>query len=281
MKEPIAYKGAWPAPDTLPISGGPGTKAASMHRPAASVLYLKERNLTMMKNDLILRNPLKAMGFDSEDILPLGGFGAVLARAGVGKTAFLVQMAINALLRGKNVLHVSLSDPVNKVTLWYEEVFNVLSRQYGVAQRDHLWESLLPHRFIMTFKAQRFSVPTLEERMSDLMEQDIFLPQVVIIDGFEFDEAGRNALTDLKSLITEQGMRVWFTVRTHRHEDPGPGRLPSPMDAVAGLFDVIIQLQPEGKLIHVRSLDDSGAETGSAPLSLDPATLVIVEPSPA
>ena len=51
----------------------------------------------------------------TEDILPQGGFGAVLARAGVGKTALLVQLALNTMLRDKNVLHISLNDPVNKV----------------------------------------------------------------------------------------------------------------------------------------------------------------------
>lgn len=55
----------------------------------------------MLKNDLILRNPLRLMGQESDDILPTGGFGAVMARAGVGKTALLVQLALDSLLNGK------------------------------------------------------------------------------------------------------------------------------------------------------------------------------------
>ena len=54
----------------------------------------------MLRNDLITRNPLRLMGHESEEILVQGGFGALLARAGVGKTAFLVQLSLNALLRG-------------------------------------------------------------------------------------------------------------------------------------------------------------------------------------
>jgi ATP/maltotriose-dependent transcriptional regulator MalT len=42
----------------------------------------------------------------------------VLAPAGVGKTAFLVQLALNAMLQEKNVLHISLDEPVTKVSLW-------------------------------------------------------------------------------------------------------------------------------------------------------------------
>ncbi len=231
----------------------------------------------MMKNEMILRNPLRAMEFDSEDILPRGGFGSVLARAGVGKTAFLVQMAINALLRGKNVLHISLRDPVSKVTLWYEEVFNVLARQYGVNQTDNLWQSLLPHRFIMTFKAEGFTVATLEERMTDLMEQGIFLPQIIIVDGYPFDNPDLGALSALHSLIGSQDMRAWFTVRTHRHQDPGPGKMPAPMEEIGRFFDVIIQLQPEGKMIRVRALKATGAQVDAPPLVLDPSTLLIVD----
>jgi hypothetical protein len=102
-------------------------KAKDSHqfRRPAGVIHIKERYFTMLKKDLILRNPLHVMAYGNDDILSAGQFGAVLARAGVGKTAFLVQLSLNALLRGKNVLHISLEDPVNKVSLWYKEVFNL------------------------------------------------------------------------------------------------------------------------------------------------------------
>ena len=149
----------------------------------------------MLKKDLILRNPLRVMGYENDDILKSGQFGAVLARAGVGKTAFLVQLSLNALLRSKNVLHISLEDPVNKVSLWYREVFNLIAEQYQVDQIDQLWESVLPHRFIMTFRVEGFSVPKLKERLSDLMEQNIFSPQMIIIDGFPFDDSAHQPLS--------------------------------------------------------------------------------------
>ncbi len=80
----------------------------------------------MRENDTILENPLKVMGFKTNEILPKGGCGAILARAGVGKTSFLVQLALNTMLRNENVLHISLEDHVSKISLWYQEVFNNL-----------------------------------------------------------------------------------------------------------------------------------------------------------
>ena len=130
--------------------------------PAGRTIKLKDRNIDMIKQELILRNPLRHLGFETEDILPAGGFGAVLAHAGVGKTALLVQLALNSMLRSRNVLHVSLQDPVNKVNLWYGELFNHLASQYEGSQIKQLWDSVLPYRFIMTFRVESFSVPKLE-----------------------------------------------------------------------------------------------------------------------
>lgn len=229
----------------------------------------------MLNIDLILHNPFKVMGYDSEDIIPEGGFGAVLARAGVGKTAFLVQLALRALLKNKNVLHISLNDPVNKVGLWYKEVFNNLAKQYNIKPSNQLWEAMLPHRFIMTFKVEGFSVPKLEERMTDLSEQDIFSPQVVIIDGFPFDESARESLSDLKAITRKLSLHVWFAVRTHRHEKPASDGMPASLSNVSDLFDVAIQLQPEGKEIHVLSLKGGSSTSDFPELRLDPSTMLI------
>ena len=229
----------------------------------------------MLKKDLILRNPLRVMGYENDDILGSGQFGAVLARAGVGKTAFLVQLSLNALLRGKNVLHISLDDPVHKVSLWYKEVFNLIAEQYQVEKINQLWESLLPHRFIMTFRVEGFSVPKLEERLADLMEQNIFSPRMIIIDGFPFGDSAHQPLSELKELIDKHQMHAWFTMRTHRHEDPGPDGQPQQLQQVADLFEVAIQLLPQGKEIHVKPVKGGESFSGDLDLRLDPSTMLL------
>ena len=234
----------------------------------------------MLINDLILRNPLRLMQSDSsEDALRPGDFGAVLARAGVGKTALLVQIALNSMLEKKNVLHISLQDPVNKVSLWYTEVFHHIARQYAVPQAGELWDKLLPHRFIMTFRVDGFTAAKLEERVNDLTEQDIFTPHVIIIDGYPFEREQGPALSELKNLASKRGCHVWFTVRTHRHEALEQSGLPRQISDIASLFDIILQLRPEGKDIHIRALKGPGTDSGSSKLFLDPATMLITNHS--
>jgi hypothetical protein len=241
----------------------------------ADIIVLKERFLNMLKKDLILRNPLRLMGHEADDVLQTGQFGAVLARAGVGKTAFLVQLALNKMLRGNKVLHISLEDPVNKVNLWYQEVWRHIAREYQSSQTQLLWENLIPHRFIMTFRVEGFSVPKLEERLDDLTEQGIFTPRMLIIDGLPFDdEAVEDTLEAFGRLSADRGLHAWFTMLTHRHETPGPGGIPQQLGRVDHHFNVAIQLLPREQHIEILPLKGGPADPPRR-LFLDPTTMLI------
>ena len=230
----------------------------------------------MLKNDLIMRNPLRLLEGQHKTTLREGEFGAVVARAGVGKTAFLVQIAMDSLLNGRNVLHISLDQPVKKVCLWYEEVFHHIARQYDFKNTDELWEAILPHRFIMTFNRDTFDVAKLEERLGDITEQGIFYPQMVLVDGLLFDETVREALDDFKLLAKSQGFPVWFTAKSHREEKTSREGLPESVSRVADLFTTVFQLVPSDREIEVQILKggSSGDENGPG-IVLDPSTLLI------
>jgi hypothetical protein len=215
------------------------------------------------------------MGDNTDDVIQKGEFGAVVAGAGVGKTALLVQLALNALLRKKNVLHISLNDPVTKVSLWYKEIFNKLSEQSDIKNTGEIWESILPHRFIMTFKVEGFSAPKLEERLTDITEQKIFLPDMVIIDGLPFDKDIRESLSSIKEMAKSYMMSVWFTATTHRHEETDSDELPPQIKHVADLFEVIIKLKPEGKSVDVFSLKGGTIATAYHTLIFDPSTMIL------
>ena len=237
--------------------------------------WLRERSIAMLKNDLIVRNPLRLVGKDTGQALAEGEFGVVISRAGVGKTSFLVQLALDSLLRHKNVLHISLDQPVKKVCLWYEEVFRNIAGYYHIENTQELWETILPHRFIMTFREEAFTVPMLEERLTDLTEQGIFFPQVVLIDGLTFDEAVREILVELKILAREQGFPLWFTAMTYRSDSLDEDGVPSTLSPVSDLFKNMVLLKTEGRKVHVHLLKGSDAIDRTPSLVLDPATLLI------
>ncbi len=229
----------------------------------------------MLKKDLILRNPLRLLGQENEDIIRPGSFGAVLARHGVGKTAMVIQIALNSLLQQKNILHISLDEPVGKVGLWYQEMFERLAQQYQVAQIDQLWDAIVPHRFIMTFRSEDFNAPRLEERLTDLTAQNIFAPNMIIIDGLSFDNDNRSELEALKALAQQLELPVWFTITTHRHEDLAEDGLPVQLSPVQDLFDAALTINPEKDAIHIRAIKGTLKNEAEPALILDPATMLI------
>jgi hypothetical protein len=241
----------------------------------ADLIFMRERYFAMLKTDLIMRNPVQLLSGHAEDLLSAGQFGGVLARAGVGKTALMVQIALNAMLHERNVLHISLNQPVNKTGLWYREVFTRIAGHQTAQQLDPLWESLLPHRFIMTFRAEGFSVSKLDERLSDLVEQSIFIPRLLIVDGLSFDGPDRDQLVQLKTLAARQNLSAWFSIRTHRHEDPAPGGIPPQLAPVEDLFEAAIQLVPTGEDVHVVPLKGVRLPAECPRLVLDPTTMLV------
>ena len=250
------------------------TKRSSYTRHKNNVVYLRERSIAMLKKDLILRNPLRILGSQEQEPIKEGEFGAVLAKAGVGKTAFLVQLALSNLLRERNVLHVSLTQPVRKVCLWYEEVFHNIANEYDLKNTSELWDTILPHRFIMTFNVDDFSVARLEERLNDLTEQGIFFPQLVIIDGLPIGDESREPLAELKILAREMGFPIWFAITVKPDEALEPGQIPPSIESLSDLFEILIGLKAMKGRINVMVLKGQTSDDAEE-VFLDPATLLI------
>lgn len=229
-----------------------------------------------MSNKILeLDNPLKMLGFKTDEIIAKGNFGAILARAGIGKTSIIVQLAIFAMTQGKKVLHISLDEPVNKVNVWYRETFNNLAEKNKIEQPAAALDAILPNRFIMTLQLDGFSIPRLEERLTDLSEQNIFKPETIIIDGFPFEDAERQTIEELKSFAEKNGINIWFTIKTHRHEAPDENGLPIQLTSVSDLFETAIQILPEDDKINLKVL--IGDTDNSKQLYVDTNTMLISE----
>lgn len=240
------------------------------------VIYLKDRNLKMLKENIILESPLKSIVDRLFERDTEGSFSAVMSRAGVGKTAFLVQLALNVMMRDKNVLHVSLNDPVKKVTFRYRELFDNLVTPNTGENINELWQSILFRRFIMTFRKTSFSVPKFKERLTDLTAQEIFTPDLLIIDGLTFDETVREKLTALAELARKNVFPIWFSVTTHRHEEKDAATgMPLSFSWVEDLFDLALTLKPEGAVIKIKPLKGMEKYSETTSVILDASSMLI------
>jgi hypothetical protein len=230
----------------------------------------------MIRKQLMLKDPLKQLILKT-DAGASGEFCAVVARPGVGKTAFLVQVALSAMLTGKKVLHISVQDPVDKVNLWYVELFQKIASSLITNPQNGLWEELLTQRFIMTFETESFRFDKLEQRITELKEKTVFVPDIVIVDGLSvdtiFEELGR-----LKMFAAANAMTFWFSVGRTRESSAALNITEEFGENFNALFDVVFWMVPEKNRILVKRHDDRQNITQHRPaICLDPSTMLVQE----
>ncbi len=226
-----------------------------------------------MGNDLVVNNPLRALGLD-EKADGSEAMGLVMARAGLGKTAILVQFALDCMLLGNKVLHVSIGEGVDKTRSWYDDILALLTD----GEKIETIPEIMQNRMIMTFKESTFSKAMFEERLEDLVKQGIYQPECLIIDGYDFENNTKESLQEFKNVMKEQGLKmIWFSAVCHREDDRvSAAGVPAPCHDVDELFETVLIINPEGDAMK---LDIVKCNTGSidpgTSLSLDPSTMLL------
>lgn len=228
-----------------------------------------------MGNELIVNNPLRALGLEEK----AGGtvqsmMGLVMARAGLGKTAILVQLALDCMLLGNKVLHVSIGEGVDKTRTWYDDILSLLTD----GEKIESIPEVMKNRMIMTFKESSFSKALLEERLDDLVQQNIYKPECLIIDGYDFESNDKESLEGLRDFMKERGLKmIWFSAVSHRGDDRvSQDGVPAPCHELDSLFDTVLLINPEGDAMKLDILkcDSCSVDPGST-LMLDPSTMLI------
>jgi hypothetical protein len=221
----------------------------------------------MTVGDLTARSPLRALD------RPAGAPGArtslVAARAGTGKTALLVQLALDAMLRGVPVLHVSIGETLPHVKRWYQGVYRDLTAGLAPEAAREAWEQAERLRLLMAFRAGAFSVERLVARLRLLDAEGVFAPRVVVADGFRLEPALDDDARALGRFAAERNLELWLAGRTPRETDElGPA-----VAAVAGLFETIVLLEPEADAVTLRVVQGPPGERPA--LRLDPGTMLV------
>lgn len=235
----------------------------------------------MQKMDLADKNPLRIFARDSEGKPVDKRMGLLMSRPGLGKTAILVQIALDNILRGNKVLHVSIGQSLDKTRTWYDDIFKDIFAGVKPDDSKALRDEVLRNRLIMTFKEVDFSRPKLEERVNDLVVQDVFMPGIIIIDGYDFENSESREIADLKDMAEVLGLQIWFSALRHREDDRiSEEGVPAPCHDVGSFFDTVVMIQPEKDqpdLSLVVIKDNLGSVKPGKVLDLDPSTYLAKE----
>jgi hypothetical protein len=233
----------------------------------------------MITKEVIERSPVRALERSIAGGLGAGKLGVVLARSGVGKTACLVQIGLDALLRGKTVLHVSNESPVGHLRSYYDELFRNIERLTGLEDATAVLLEVERRRLLISQPGPSLRMDKLNEAASVAGGALGREPDVLIIEGFDFDTAGDAQLESLKELAWGLGAELWMSVRTHRHVPvTHPRGFPPPADRFEQHIAVMIVLQPQEGRVQLRVIKSHDAPTeGIQPLELDAVTMQLLE----
>ncbi len=226
------------------------------------------------------RSPRKLLERDGHPGPGPGNLALVLARAGVGKTAFLVGIGIDALLAGQRVLHVSLESTVDKVRNWYDDVLKeMLERDNNLEHRETIQLDLERRRHIHTYLDHSFSIDRLRQALGLLTDVMHFTPEVILFDDIDIDDehVDPEAVAAVKAMADDIGAELWMTCHTHREGPQAePGHLPPPADRLEGLTDLAFRLDSHDAKVRLRVLKDHKQMLDEdLHILLDPRTLLL------
>ena len=175
----------------------------------------------MIRQEAILQSPLRILDRSIRGGLGKGHLGVIMAPAGVGKSACLVQIGLDALLRGKAVLHVAVGQSVEHVSARYDALFDELAERVDLADRRGVRESIAHRRLIWSSMDGALGARGLDEALAAFQAHLGLEPSVILVDGFDWEEPGATATVGaVKASAARVGAELWMTAREARERRP-------------------------------------------------------------
>jgi hypothetical protein len=226
----------------------------------------------MYRKFLTARSPLRLLEKGLHGGLGKGNLGLVLAGHGVGKTPFLVGLALDELIRGGNVLHVAIDQTVGHTRAHYDTLFDELASQAHLDDAPRVHAEVDRRRSIRAVTSASFGAAKLREAVK-IQQETGSAPALVIVESYDAARATPDELLDIKALARETGAEVWLSVACPGEKVDGlPGALARARDA----FGVVLALEPDGATVALRALKDhENPDVSALRVALDPRTLLL------
>ena len=215
----------------------------------------------MYRKEVNQKSPLRILERSTKRGLGPGNLGVVMAGAGVGKTAFLVQIGLDDAMRERNVLHIALGQKLEHVQSWYDALFDDLADLNALDNREQVRALVNTHRLIQAYPDSKVPHERLDEVVALYRDRLQFRPNAILIDDFDWQsgEIVQRAaeLGAFKIIAKRLQAEVWMTAQTYPAATPQhPTELMTPCQSYNELIDLAVFLEPEGRDVSVRLLKD-------------------------
>jgi hypothetical protein len=202
--------------------------------------------------------------------LQAGDLCVVMARAGVGKTTFLVQLGLGQALLGRDVVHITLNSSVAQVQAYYDSLYKTGATHLQRHAREALRNDWIRRRGVRAYADGRLSPNRLEETLNTFSRHLKLSPSLILIDGNDWQAVGPEHLEAYKQHARSAGAVLWLLARVSGR----PTQLPSPVREAADRVDLAVLLEPGPSGVDVRPLWASGQTPDEFPqLLLEAGTL--------
>jgi len=233
----------------------------------------------MVLSELIQRSPIRIFEQSINGGLKPGEIGVIASPRGVGKTSVLVQLALDKLLQGKKVIHVSFNQHTQHIPLWYEDIFSEFIHKKNLENAVEIKNDLVKNRVIMNFSQDGVSKDQIIRSLRAMIIEGGFKADSIIIDGFDFSRADKDSIASVKTFATELGVCVWYSCSVKDDNSQyDKENIPVMLGSFVNSIDVVIILQPKQDHVELSiSKDRDSIISKSMAMKLDPKTLLILE----
>ena len=235
----------------------------------------------MKVNELIEKSPIRVFEDSINGGLGKGNLGVLTSKRGVGKTACMVHLAIDKILRGENVVHVSFGANVEHIMSWYKEAFKEITDYKGLDDAFDVYETIRTNRVMMNFSQENITVDKIINSLETLIKQGSFKADAVFFDGYKLTVATNEDVKKLKQFAQEMNLEVWFCVSPVRadvtYDQYG---IADTMKPYLNTIDVLVGLhfnENASKVIMTVVQDHNTSVAHPAGVILDPKTMLIAE----
>jgi hypothetical protein len=219
------------------------------------------------------RSPLRLLEKGLHGGLGPGNLGVVIAGHGVGKTSFLVGVAVDELLRDGRVLHVSCSHPVTHVRAHYDTVFEDLAQTRHLENEGVIHGEIDRHRSIRVYPPNTLTPEKLRDAVK-IESETGGAPTLIVLEGLDVAALDRNDIADLRSLARELEAEIWLEATSDDERDVS---VPASVAALDDELGVILALEPGDETVRLRALKDhDNPDVSDLHVALDPRTLLLV-----
>ena len=213
-------------------------------------------------------HPLRLL--DQSTSLPEAELSVILARSGVGKSAALINFAIDAIQRGQQVLHYCSGMSSERVHQYYQEIFNHHEHDKADAPYDS-WESLYYRFLVISYLDPDKMIADFDGETQTLLQSTKVDPGLIIVDGLDYSENTAASLNELKDAAAKYKVRILASIRIHRTDD-GTINVDDPVMAASSVTDHIYFMEPAKGRINIEFLKNGS--TRELPIYFCPHDLV-------